>query len=787
MSASRGRARTVRDVGAALVVMMLIAACSAVHVVTLFDAPGPPESNTGRVVVFPLTPPADGLPGSGPAIGVRAISAGGRHTCALTASAGVACWGYNRSGELATGTIANSSHPVVVSGLPDHLTAVSSGDSSSCALTAAGAVWCWGANGNGQLGTGGFAGAVLKPVMVQGLSGPVVAVSTGDFHACALTQAGGVECWGGNRHGDLGNGDTIDHALPVGVTGLDSGVRAIAAGGNVNCALVDEDGTVTCWGDNVAGEVGNGLTGRIPAMGKVKGLSGIRAISAGLDYACALTTESGVRCWGSNAHGQLGDGTFADSAIPVDVVGLAHGVRAISAGAGHACALLRDATVACWGRDFDGELGNGRNQASGVPVAVSGLDRVTAIGAGGMHSCATVATGAIKCWGYDGDGQLGDGSPALTGLPVPVLGLTSGMTAIASGGNHTCAIAPDGTVACWGHATGGDLGDGANLDRYRPVSVRDLPAPAIALALGDKHSCALTKPGAVACWGYNGDGELGDGSTADSATAIAVAGLSHGVLAIGAGDVFTCALTSAGGVKCWGDNAVGELGLAPATLPSRSVPGDVPGLTSGVTAIAVGGATACALTSAGGVKCWGNNQSGQLGTADGVSSGTFSAKPLGVKGLSRGVLAITVGRSHACAIDQSRHAICWGNNLAGQLGNAGWNESSRPGVVAEAGEVTDIVAGAAHTCVREPQHRTYCWGNNLFGELGDDAIVSETVPVRVVGLPAETTALALGGDQTCAIVVGGAVWCWGYDGRGELGNGTVTHRLLPVDVIAVPR
>ena len=198
-------------------------------------------------------------------------------------------------------------------------------------------------------------------------------VSAGYSHTCGLTSSGGVKCWGENSYGQLGNGNNTNSNVPVNVSGLSSGVSAISAGGGHTCALLTSGG-VKCWGYNEFGQLGNGNNTNSNVPVDVSGLSsGISAISAGGDHTCAMTSGGGVKCWGWNNDGQLGNGNNNDSNVPVDVSGLSSVVSAISAGITHTCALLTSGGVKCWGNNYNGQLGNGNNTDSNVPVDVVGF------------------------------------------------------------------------------------------------------------------------------------------------------------------------------------------------------------------------------------------------------------------------------------------------------------------------------------------------------------------------------------------------------------------------------
>jgi len=304
---------------------------------------------------------------------VPSIDGGGVHTCALASNGGVKCWGRNNYGQLGNGNTADSNVPVDVSGLSSGISAISAGNYHTCAVLTSGGVKCWGWNGYGELGNGNTADSNV-PVNVSGLSFGIASIFAGGYHTCALTSSGGIKCWGRNNCGQFGNGNKTDSNVPVDVSGLSSGISAISAGRYHTCALTS-DGGVKCWGDNYSGQLGNGNNTDSNVPVDVSGLSsGVSAISAGgYGHTCGLLTSGGVKCWGRNNYGQLGNGNNTDSNVPVDVSGLSSGVSAISAGLYHTCGLLTSGGVKCWGDNYSGQLGNGNNTDSNVPVDVLGF------------------------------------------------------------------------------------------------------------------------------------------------------------------------------------------------------------------------------------------------------------------------------------------------------------------------------------------------------------------------------------------------------------------------------
>jgi alpha-tubulin suppressor-like RCC1 family protein len=309
-------------------------------------------------------------------------------------------------------------------------------------------------------------------------------LAAGVRFTCSLTEAGGVACWGVNNYGQLGDGTTTTRIIPAPVSGLPSGVVAVAAGYSHACALT-KSGAVKCWG---TGSLGNGTTFSLTPV-DVQGLSsGVVAITK----RCALTSAGAVKCWG----GLVGDGTETQRLTPVDVPGLSSGVVAITSGAGHDCVLTSAGAVKCWGVNNHGEVGDGTRRIRHKPVAVSGLDRgVVAVAAGGedgyrAHTCAVTSAGGVKCWGWNNAGQLGSRTAPDSTVPISVPGLPSGVVAVASGSAHTCAVTSAGAAECWGWSFF--------------VQIGSIPSGVVAITAGYSHSCALFDDGAVKCWGQYG-------------------------------------------------------------------------------------------------------------------------------------------------------------------------------------------------------------------------------------------------------------------------------------------
>jgi alpha-tubulin suppressor-like RCC1 family protein len=356
-----------------------------------------------------------------------------------------------------------------------------------------------------------------------------------------------------------------------------------------------------------------------------------------------------------------------------------------------------------------------------LPQSANAINsQFVSISAGLNGSCGITPTGGAKCWGANFFGRVGDDSRVPATTPVQVTGLTTGVTAIETTQDLTCAIAA-GALKCWGQSVY-TLGDGSTYSSLTPISVPGFAAGVTALSVGPLHVCVV-KSGGIWCWGNNGSGQLGDGTTINRVVPVATAALSSGVTAVGTGLYHTCAL-AAGAVKCWGANSVNQLGDG--TAIDRLSPVATLGLTSGVTAFSLGGKHACAIVS-GAARCWGENNYGALGDGTNLARST----PMQVVGLTSGVTAIAAANyAVSCAV-VSGAAKCWGDNLYGAVGD-GTSANVRVAPVQVMGltsGVTKISSSLDHSCAISAT--TQCWGDNTYGQLGSGNNTTSLVPVTV--------------------------------------------------------
>ncbi|MBC8365681.1 MAG: hypothetical protein H8E59_11835 [Actinobacteria bacterium] len=747
------------------------------------------------------------------------VSAGDRHTCALTRGGEVLCWGEGRHGQLGNGSNQNVGRaagqmgddlvPVDLGTSPDGTprlaTSVSAGYRHSCALISDGAVACWGNGGQGELGNGrnrligDEPGEMGDDLVLADLgSNPdgtrrrAVAMDVGLRRTCVVIEGGEVTCWGLGTQGLLGNGrQTLyigDHPDEMGdaLTPVDMGSDAdgtprlaidVAVGGGATCVVLD-GGELTCWGVGNSGMLGNerrdnvgdvpGETGALVDLGT--GRSAL-AVSVGDEHVCATLDDATLKCWGRGSNGRTGLGSagwvgrapghMGDNLLPVDL-GTGRSVRPPA----------QDPAPV--------ELEEVDEGVGPVPV-----DHLTADG----YTTCYRDKGKVRCWGmgYYGAlangtwkshggraGQVGDDLPAVD-LGLDPEGRSRIAMAVANGFAHSCAVLEEGEVACWGLNHRGQLGLGhRNNIGDQPEEIGDAlrtvdlgGRPAVAVTAGYSHTCALLQGGQVVCWGDGGQGRLGTGARATL-----------------------------------GDQP-GELGL---DLIPIDLGREADGEPLEAIQIVAGHYHTCALLDMGRVVCWGNSGWGQIGVGGprtiGDEVGEMGAVLDSVHLADQApVVSVESSLNHTCARFEDGAVTCWGRNNYGQLGLGHADDigddpgemGAGPGSVdlgshADGGirMAVDVAVGGSHSCAIDDTGSVLCWGRNHKGQLG----VGHTKPVgdhpgemgrgletvdlgtHADGTLRRAVSVAAGYAHTCVELDDATVTCWGHGGYGQTGRGS---------------
>jgi alpha-tubulin suppressor-like RCC1 family protein len=353
---------------------------------------------------------------------------------------------------------------------------------------------------------------------------PAVSLSlaVGSTHTCVARGDGRVLCWGQNAYSELSKDETtLAKSDNVVVVDGVANVAKVCAGDEFTCALT-KDGIVSCWGQGTDGQLGSGVTTRsLIGPARVSGLTGVTDISCGRSFACAVATGGTISCWGDNRWGQLGDKTMNQSNVPVAVKGVTNATK-VSAGFYHTCAVLNGGGLVCWGANDKGQCGNGRTATQELdPQTVPGIANVQEVALGSDFTCARSGNQTVTCFGKNDYGQIGNGTNSTDGVTAPtaVAGL-SDPAFMSAGQNHICVVRVSGKVSCWGDASAGQLGAGLDASDGGAVPPQTRPNTVISLmtaarvGAGDTHSCAATSTGEVYCWGTNTYGQLGDGTEA---------------------------------------------------------------------------------------------------------------------------------------------------------------------------------------------------------------------------------------------------------------------------------
>ncbi len=586
------------------------------------------------------------------------IVAGAYHFCALLSDGSVACWGWNRRGQVGAATEGVYEEPVRVVGLTD-VVELAAGHEHTCTIARSGSVACWGSRNGAPLGDGIAADeAQPTPIAVAGVD-DAEQIAGGAWHTCIVRRGGRVTCWGGNGFGQ----SSAPSALPTMIDDVDDAIDVVAGYGHT-CVL-RRDSSVWCWGYNELGQLGDGsLITRSEPM-PVPGVVAT-AISSLDNHTCALEPTNSLVCWGWRLAGA--DGRPPVALVPRMVRGVIPSDMAL--GSEHTCAVDEEA-VRCWGSLGFGRLGLADRVGEVLSApgdAVAALEPSRQVAAGALHTCARTVAGGISCWGHDHVGQLGDGSAdagRYEAAAVPTLADASALAASPQG-SASCAVVA-GAPWCWGQDFDSVPTRIVGVDQVRAIAVGG-EAAIHACAIDDGESTAR-----VWCWGANGEGQLGDGTTSRRTSAVWVP-LPDAPTVVATGRAHTCAV-AAGRVYCWGRNIEGQLGDG--TSERRLRPTEVADL-EGVTHVVTGAAHSCALLETGRVRCWGQGGSGELG--DGLQLDR-SQPNFGVVGVDDAAL-LAAGARHTCAVLSSGEAVCWGTNGLGQLGD-GEPAHAAPTVVLE--------------------------------------------------------------------------------------------------------
>ena len=575
-------------------------------------------------------------------------------------------WSWGASFNLAFGDGTSTTvrqTPVSVAGATKTFCEISAGGDFTLAIDKNGRAWSWGHNSSGALGDNTTTNR-NTPVSIAGVTKTFCKISAGLCHSLAIDKNGRVWGWGYNVVGELGDNTTTQRNTPVSILGVIKTFCEISLGA-CHTLAIDKNGRLWSWGQNTNGQLGDNTV--LPKRTPVSVAGAVKTfckIAAGEGHSIAIDNMDRIWSWGNNPAGEIGDGTSLNKNTPVSILGDTKTFCKIYAG-NHGIAIDKNGRVWGWGANSFGQIGNNSITVRRTPVSVLGSTKTFCqISVNRNHSAAIDKNGRVWAWGDNSYGTLGDNSITRRCTPVAVLGVTKTFCKIGSGGLHTVAIDKNGQAWGWGDNSYGTLGDNTVTSKRTPVLVLGTTKTFCEIATGGCHTMAIDKYGRAWGWGANSfDGYLGDNSISNRCTPVSVLGAVKTFCKISAGEQHSLAIDKNGRAWGWGNGSSGRTGIN--STATRRTPASVVGTVKTFCQISAGGEHSVAIDKNGRVWSWGNNFYGQLG--DGTL--TCRCTPVSIAGTSKTFCEISAGISHSVAIDKNGRVWVWGYNVDGQLGN----------------------------------------------------------------------------------------------------------------------
>jgi alpha-tubulin suppressor-like RCC1 family protein len=667
-------------------------------------------------------------------------------------------------------------------------------------------------------------------------------LTTGRNHTCAMLDNNSIKCWGNNTNGELGYEDTNNRG---GTVGSMSGLKAVnlgvgrtakaVAAWDHTCAILD-DNSVKCWGPNYMGQLGyDDTTMRGKTPGSMADLRTVnlgtnrtaKAIAVGNGHTCAILDDNSVKCWGYNYYGQLGYDDTTDrgrtsgsmAALGTVNLGAGHTAKAITTGQAHTCAILDDNSVKCWGLNYYGQLGyddttdRGKTSGSMASLGVVNLGSgrtANAIAVGDTHTCAMLDNDTVKCWGYNLAGQLGyddatnrgDNAGEMASLadvllyPVLSTPTPTNTRTVTNTRTSTNTATNTNTRTSTKTATNTNTRTSTNTPTNtntptKTATITNTPTKVIQqINAGSNNTCVIADNRGW-CWGGNGSGQLGNQTNSNAKLPVNVR-KSDGTeipdldqIARNMRGDHNCALDASAQLWCWGSNSEGQLGdgvnldTGLGRNYAQLVKTNSSTTLANVTDASLGLESTCAIAS-GTVYCWGLSLFGETGYVGQRSYPTIVKDDSGIP--FTGASKISSGQRHTCVI-KSGSVWCWGQDRDGQLGDGGALVDSKVPVRVKKSDGTDLTDvnqisnGQFYTCALTTAGAVWCWGMNPFGQLGDGTIINKSRAVQVKKsasvLLSGVSEISAGAVHVCARI-SGEIWCWG---KTRLGNLVMEPRL----------
>lgn len=722
-------------------------------------------------------------------------------------------WAWGGGSQRGIGNVSSNLSPTQI-GTVTTWSNVSMGEDHVLATQNDGTLWAWGNNDFGQLGIGNT-NVRYSPSQVGTLTN-WSKVYAGIYHSLAVKTDGTLWAWGFNGSGQLGNGDTVDLSSPVQIGTLTNWANA-AAGQNVSAA-VKTDGTLWNWGSAFGMGDGSGVAKSSPVqIGTLTTWS--KAIATGRVSVFAFKNDNSMWAWGRNDYGQLGVGTTIDpysSPVQVGTLSWANVAGSIN---GWMQGITTNNEVYFWGDNADGNA-NSLAPTLFWPTQIGTLTNWSKVKAGVSNGIAIKTDGSLWAWGRNNEGQLGDGTTVNKFSPIQVGTLTT-WTQVSASNFSSFAIRNDNTIWSWGRNQYGKLGLGDTLNKSSPIQVGTLTnwQSLSNLGPGTDTTHALKSDGTLWGWGLNTNAQIGDSSTVNKSSPVQIGTLTN--WAAIANDSFSSVFVDTSGVVYQTGFATATATLANGAIATVSSPvqiGTGYGTTLAAAGLGIGGNGAIMMLKTGGkayawglhsastpmavsqaivttptqleetgwaseyVKndgslwMWGLNSSGQLGTGNTLSR--FVPQQIGtLTDWSK----VSVYSNNTAAIKTNGSLWTWGLGAGGALGTGSTVARSSPVQVGTLTNWASVSAGASYCIAIKTDGTLWSWGLNSSGQLGDGTTTNKSSPVQIGTLTNWTYAVAYG-ISSFAARSDGTLWAWGENSNGQLGNGGFTDISSPVQI-----
>lgn len=565
-----------------------------------------------------------------------------------------------------------------------------------------------------------------------------------------------------------------------------NGWTQVTAGETVNCAI-KLDKTLWCWGSDTNGRTGqNKSSGTTPVPTEVSGGGSWLSVSANYNHVCAIKADSTLWCWGNNGNGKTGrNTTTGDTLIPTQIVA-GGSWKQVAVGYSSTCGIKTDDTLWCWGENLYGRTA--LNTGSGdtmAPTQVSGGGSWKSIAFGYFHGCGIRSDDTMRCWGGNGSGQIGDNSTTMRLVPTTISGGGT-WKYVAAGNGHTCGIKSNDSLWCWGWNGSGQIGDNSTTQRNAPTAISGggtWKYVGLGRHYSENHTCGIKTDNSLFCWGANSQGKLGDNTTTNRLTPTAVVGGKPWSSVSPGGYYHTCGIDTQKSLNCWGhDSSYPVLGVVDNRKNYK-----IPILVSGNdvwTDLAVAGLYgeqfSCGIKSGGSLWCWGWNMD-YLGNLLGIGATEQTVPTLVTGGGSW--TKIDAGHYSLCGIKTDGSLLCWGTNYYGNLGDGTFVDRGAPTQITESGPWIDLSIsgyyGDETVCAIKQDGTLWCWGYNGEGQIGNGTTTESEFPTQVSG-GGTWKQVAVGKTHTCGLKSDNTLWCWG-ENYAAFGDGTYNDSLVPVN------